>query len=125
MIVAIGVVVAGGTGAVCRYLVDGAVQQRWRGPFPAGTFLVNASGSFLLGLVVGWSVSHVSASSDVRTILGTGFVGAYTTFSTLMYETLSLVRTGARRYAVLNLALTLAAGLAAAALGLWATGGLG
>lgn len=118
----LGVAVAGGLGAAARYVVDGAIQERWRGPFPIGTFVINVSGSLLLGALTGFFIHHVTAPADLMTIVGTGFVGAYTTFSTLMYESLVLLRGGGRRYALANLLGTLVAATAAAAAGLWLGG---
>ena len=122
--IAAGVVVAGGLGAALRYLVDGLVQERWEDAFPAGTFVVNLSGALALGVVTGFVVGHVPISPAVAAIAGTGFVGAYTTFSTLMYESLRLLREGSARYATLNLLVSTAAGLVLASLGLWLGGRL-
>jgi len=112
----------GAAGAACRYLVDGAVQERFDGAFPLGTFVVNMSGSLALGVVVGFFLHHTSAPIEVRVAVGTGFIGAYTTFSTWMLETLSLLRERARLYALANLLGSLAAGMLAAFLGLWLGG---
>lgn len=120
----LGVAVAGGLGAATRYVVEGVIQERWRGPFPMGTFVINVSGSLVLGTLTGFFTHHIAASSDVETVVGTGFVGAYTTFSTLMYETLVLLRGGGQRYAFANLLGTLVAATAAAAAGVWLGGSL-
>jgi CrcB protein len=80
---------AASVGACARYLVDGLVQQRTGGSFPWGTCVVNVSGSFVLGLITGLALYH-SFSSDARFVLGLGFCGAYTTFSTLAFEVVSL-----------------------------------
>lgn len=111
------VLLAGGAGAVCRYLVDGAVTARTRGVYPWGTLLVNLTGSLLLGIVAGVVTKH-GAPGSVGIVAGTGFCGAYTTFSTLAYETVRLAEDGAWRLALVHLA-TLLPGGAAAALG-WA-----
>lgn len=124
MILALLVAVAGAAGASCRYVVDGVVQQRWRGPFPMGTFVINTSGSLVLGGIAGFFVEHASAPADVKTVLGTGFVGAFTTFSTLMFESRRLAQSGSGRYAVWNLLSTLVAGLTMACLGVWIGGKL-
>lgn len=116
---ALGVAFAGACGAVARYLVDGWVQNAWRGPFPAGTFVVNMSGSAVLGIITGWVLARGGAPVEAKALLGTGFVGAYTTFSTLTYESLRLTRDGARGYALLNLTLSMTLGLAAAGGGIW------
>jgi len=114
----VGVGIAGGLGAVLRYLTARLVQRRVRSGFPWGTLLVNLSGCFLLGLsnqllLRGW-LGPTSAL-----LLGTGFVSGYTTYSSFNHETLELWRQRAGLLAVLNLAGTVVGCLAAGALGLW------
>ena len=76
------VALAGGLGAVVRFLVDAAVGGRARRfGMPLGTVVVNVTGSFLLGLLTGWWATH-TADPGVRLVLGTGFLGGYTTIST-------------------------------------------
>ncbi|MFI6849032.1 fluoride efflux transporter CrcB [Kitasatospora sp. NBC_00085] len=99
-------------GAPLRYLTDRAVQSRHDSVFPWGTFAVNAVGCLVLGLVTG-AVAAGAASSQVQLLLGTGFCGALTTYSTFSYETLRLAESGAGRYAVANAAGSVAVGLAA------------
>ena len=110
-------VAAGAIGAPVRYLVDGAVAERAAGVLPWGTFAVNVSGSLVLGLLTGLALYHGLPDAP-RLVLGTGFCGAYTTFSTHTFETVRLVEEGALAAAARNVAATLVAGLAAAALGL-------
>jgi CrcB protein len=117
------IAVAGGAGAGARYLLDGWVQHRVDRPLPVGTFVINVSGSFVLGLLVGLVVAH-GLSPDARLIAGTGFFGGYTTFSTLAYETVRLAEDGSRRLALANVAVSVTAGIAAAAAGLLLTGAL-
>ncbi|MFF2143480.1 fluoride efflux transporter CrcB [Kitasatospora sp. NPDC058190] len=106
-------VVAGAVvGAPLRYLTDRAVQSRHDSVFPWGTFTVNVFGCLVLGLLAG-AVAAGAASSHVQLLVGTGFCGALTTYSTFSYETLRLAESGAVRYAVANVAGSLAAGLAA------------
>ncbi|MQS13006.1 fluoride efflux transporter CrcB [Streptomyces kaniharaensis] len=106
-------VVAGAVvGAPLRYLTDRAVQARHDSVFPWGTFVVNVFGCLVLGLVTG-AVAAGAASPHVQVLLGTGFCGALTTYSTFSYETLRLVETGAGRYAVANVVGSLVAGLTA------------
>lgn len=112
-----GFILAAALGAPARYLVDGAVSDRTGGVFPWGTFAVNATGSFLLGLLVGLGIDH-GFSRDARVILGTGFCGAYTTFSTYTFETVRLLEEGAQAAALRNALGTLAAGSLAAGAGL-------
>ncbi|MDQ6837988.1 MAG: fluoride efflux transporter CrcB [Actinomycetota bacterium] len=120
------VAAAGAVGAPARYLVDIAVQERRDhrtgarsrpGTFPLGTFIVNATGSFLLGLVVGLALHH-GLSPTARAAAGTGFCGAYTTFSAFSYETVRLAEKGLFGPAALNVAASTGVGLVAAALGL-------
>ena len=85
----LGIAVAGAIGAPVRYLVDGLVAERSEGLFPWGTFLINVTGSFVLGVLAGLALYHAFPSTP-KTILGTGFCGAYTTFSTFTYETVRL-----------------------------------
>lgn len=110
-------VAAAAIGAPVRYLVDGAIGDRTRGTFPWGTFAVNATGSLLLGFLTGLALYHGLPDAP-KTVLGTGFCGAYTTFSTHTYETVRLIQDGARATAIGTALGTLAAGTAAAALGL-------
>src|SRR5438094_1999837 len=84
-----GIAVAGALGAPVRYLLDGFVQDRSGGVFPRGTFVINVSGSFLLGVLTGLVLYH-AFPGDVKIVLGVGFCGAYTTFSTFTYETVRL-----------------------------------
>ncbi len=107
-------------GAPARYLTDRFVQARHDTVFPWGTFVVNVIGSFVFGLVTAAAVAgHLDSS--VVAVVGTGFCGALTTYSTFGYETLRLVEDGARLFAVANVALSIGAGLGAAALG-WTIG---
>lgn len=110
-------VIAGAVGAPLRYLLDGAIAERSRGVFPWGTFVVNVTGSFALGLLAGLGLYH-GLSPPLRVVVGTGFLGAYTTFSTFTFETVRLVEEGARNEAIRNAVGTLAAGAVAAAAGL-------
>jgi CrcB protein len=107
------VIVGGALGAPLRYLTDLHVQRRHDSVFPWGTFTVNVVGSAVLGLVTGAAVSG-AVPDQVRLLLGTGLCGALTTYSTFSYETLRLAEEGAALFAVLNVAGSVAAGLAAA-----------
>ena len=110
-------------GAPARYLVDGAVQDRVAATFPWGTFVVNVSGSLVLGIVTGLTLSH--GLGDVpRAAVGAGFCGAFTTFSTYSYETVRLLETREIRSAAAYASLSLAAGLLVAGLGLAVTASL-
>jgi CrcB protein len=82
---------AGGAGAIARYVIDSKVRARWPVEFPVGTLLINITGSLLLGILTGLVIAH-GDSSDLRTIAGTGFCGGYTTFSAASTETVRLAQ---------------------------------
>ena len=113
------VLLGGAVGAPVRYLADRAVQRRRESVFPWGTLCVNVVGSLVLGVVAA-VVYAGSAPGWVLTLVGTGFCGALTTFSTFGYETVRLLEDGARGEALVNAVVSLAVGLAACALGWWA-----
>jgi CrcB protein len=116
-----GLVVAGAIGAVSRCLVDGLVRAPSRRGFPVGTFVVNVSGSLVLGLVTGAALYHGFPHTP-RVWLGTGFCGAYTTFSTFTFESVALLEEGAVGGALTYVAASAVAGALAAAVGLWVAG---
>jgi fluoride exporter len=107
------VLVGGAVGAPLRYLTDRVVQSRHDSGFPWGTFTVNTVGSLVLGVVVG-----AVASPTLTALVGTGFCGALTTYSTFGYETVQLASRRAWLYATCNALGSVAAGLGAASLGL-------
>jgi CrcB protein len=107
-----GIAVVGGLGAIARLLLDGSVSARVGRGFPWGTLAVNLTGAFAFGVLVGAAVS-----GDALRIAGTGFLGAYTTFSTWMLETHRLAEDGRGRPALLNIVLSLGAGVLCASLG--------
>jgi CrcB protein len=114
VLLALGVAVAGGVGAACRMVLDGAVKGRVRVPYPLGTTLINVSGSFLLGVVTG----AAAGLGPWAVVLGTGLLGGYTTFSTASYETVRLAQAGRWRAAFMNGIGMLVLALLAAWLGL-------
>jgi CrcB protein len=113
-LVVLGIGLVGGVGAVARFLLDGAVSARVGRVFPWGTLTVNLTGAFALAVL-----AAATLSDDAYAIAGTGLVGAYTTFSTWMYEAYRPAEDGDLRLGALNIALSLAAGVAIAALGHW------
>lgn len=117
MLLALAVAGAAGLGAVARYLLDQFVGHRVAGDFPHGTLLINVSGSFLLGLMLGLAAHHGLANAPT-TVVGAGFAGGYTTLSTWAYETLALVEQRQYRQATVNVVASAGLGLAAAAAGL-------
>ena len=103
-------------GAPLRFLTDRAVQARHDTVLPWGTFTVNVVGSLVLGILAG-AVSTGGASSGVQLVVGTGFCGALSTYSTFSYETLRLLEGGSRIPAAVNVVGSIAGGLLAAAAG--------
>lgn len=114
------VLLGGAVGAPSRYLVDRWVQTRHGAAVPWGTFVVNVAGCAVLGLVAG-AVSGADGPAWLLTLVGTGFCGALTTFSTFSFETVRLVEQGIARGAALYLGASVAVGLMACALA-WAVG---
>ena len=110
------VAAGGAVGAPLRYLTDRFVQRRHDSLFPWGTFTVNVFGSMILGVLAG-ALLVGAGSTTAGLLLGTGFCGALTTFSTLSYETARLFEQRARLYAFLNIGGTVIAGLAAVSVG--------
>ncbi|HEY4020522.1 MAG TPA: fluoride efflux transporter CrcB [Pseudonocardiaceae bacterium] len=101
-------------GAPLRYLADRSVQAKHDSLFPWGTLAVNVSGSLVLGVLAGFGTG---LPSPLLALLGTGFCGALTTYSTFSFETMRLWEQRARFYAVANVAISLIAGLGAVLLG--------
>jgi CrcB protein len=106
-------------GGVARYLVSLWAADRFGATFPVGTLLVNASGSLLLAFLVVLTTDRLGLGPEVRLLLGTGFCGGYTTFSTFAYETLALVEAGDWAPALLNALASVALSLLGAVLGIW------
>lgn len=121
VLLVLGVALGGGLGATCRLVLDGILKARVRVAYPLGTTVINITGSFLLGVVTGLAVSHL-LPSEWRAIVGVGFIGGYTTFSTASFETVRLAQEGRYGAAVSNGFGMLAGALLAAGLGLWLGG---
>jgi fluoride exporter len=113
----VGVAALGAVGAYARFAVGAWVTERRSGTFPAGTFVVNLTGAFALGLLTGFALDGVALL-----VVGTGLLGAYTTFSTWMVEAQRLGEDGDLAVMVSYLAWSMVAGVAVAGLG-WAIGG--
>ncbi len=109
--------VAGAIGAPLRYLIDGAIQDRIGGEFSFGTFVVNLTASIAVGFVTGLALYHGFPDTP-RIVLAVGVGGAYSTWSSFAYESVRLVEEGSVATALLNLSASLAAGIAAAGLGI-------
>jgi fluoride exporter len=110
----LGVAFFGALGAVARFRVDSAVTARLPSDFPFGTLVVNVTGSFALGVLVG-----ASAAQRVAFLLGTGFLGGYTTFSTWMVESERLGEVGEVAALFRNLWLSMLLGFGIAAAGFY------
>lgn len=102
----LGLGLAGGVGALARFLVDGRVAARLGRDFPFGTLAVNLSGAFALGVLAG-----VALHGDAYRLAATGFLGAYTTFSTWMFESQRLGEDGQMRVGAVNLLVSIGAGV--------------
>jgi fluoride exporter len=113
------VMVAGGLGSGLRYLVGLWAASAFGTAFPAGTLMVNLAGSFLLGLVAPFALSG-ALSVEARTVIGAGFLGGFTTYSSFNQETIVLFTGGAVGAAALNVAVTVIGCLAAGSIGLFA-----
>ena len=114
-VIAIGV--AGALGALARYGLGGLIVQRTARTFPWETFVVNMSGSFLLGFVFTVMTEQLTTAAWLRTAVTIGFIAAYTTFSTLSFETYRLIEDGALALAAANLLGSATGGLVAVYLG--------
>ena len=111
---------AGGfLGAVARYLVSLGVARVWPRPFPLGTLLINVTGSFVLGWFTTWVAARAELDPAWRLLVATGFVGAYTTFSTFVFESDGMLRAGTGLKAIAYMAASLILGLACVRLGIW------
>ncbi len=105
--------VAGFFGAVSRYWVDGVVSRATGGSFPWGTWVVNVSGCFIVGLLTTVLTERFLPHPAVRMAITVGFVGAYTTFSTFAYESVRLGQNGALGLAAVNVVSSIVVGFAA------------
>jgi CrcB protein len=118
----LGIATTGAIGALARYLVDRSVRRRlganprWR-DWPIGTLIINLTGSLLLGFVTGLVLYH-DAPATALLLVGTGFCGGYTTYSTFAFESVGLSARHEQGAAVAYVAVSIAGGLVAAAVGL-------
>jgi len=104
-------------GAVVRYILAVWIGERWGRSFPLGTFIINVSGSFLIGLLMVLFTERFMVNPQWRLLLVVGFLGAYTTFSTFEYETGALLKDGELLIAGLNVVLSVVVGFIALKLG--------
>jgi fluoride exporter len=114
------VAVGGALGAMLRYYLGGSLLSRLAAPFPTATFIINVTGSFILGFFLTLATERVSLSPHLRLAVAVGFVGAYTTFSTFEYETARLVEEREIIRALLNIVLSFTVGFAAVWAGIFA-----
>ncbi len=122
--IALAVVVAGALGAVVRFVVDGAVKWKWPSITPwGGTFVINVTGSALLGVLAGLVIFQGGAPHELQAVVGTGFCGGYTTFSTASFEVVRLAENRQRLVAAGYAGITLTVSVAACAVGLALVGG--
>lgn len=93
-------------GALARYAIGKWIAERWQSSFPLGTFFINLAGAFALGILVTFFAKFLPAYSNLKVMTTTGFLGAFTTFSTYTYESLRLIENGqyyqAFKYVVLS-----------------------
>lgn len=94
-------VLAGACGAAARFILDSFVRPRFATPLPVSTMIINVSGSFLVGVLAG-AVLTARVPIELQTILGTGFLGGYTTFSTANVETIRLIQSRRGGLALIN-----------------------
>lgn len=109
---------AGGLGAATRFLFDGVLRSRMKTAYPWATTIINVSGSLVLGFVIGLTLTHL-LPTDLAAVIGTGFLGGYTTFSTASYETVQLIKQGRYGWSLASGFGMLVLAVAAAGLGLW------
>lgn len=111
------VLLGGGVGALARYLLSSAIMRRFGGTFPLGTFVINVTGSFLIGVLMTLFTERLQPHPNWRLLLVVGVLGGYTTFSSFEYETYQAVRQGAPWSGLLNVAGSVVAGYIAVVLG--------
>ncbi len=109
--------VGGFVGAIARYALAVWIGQRWGRIFPLGTFVINVTGSFLIGLLMTLMAERIIENPQWRLLLVVGFLGAYTTFSTFEYETGALLKDGEWLYAGMNVVGSVLVGFIALKLG--------
>ncbi len=111
------VAAGGGLGSLLRYVVAVAITERFAGRFPLGTFIINITGSFLIGLLMPLLTERFALSQNWRLLLVVGFLGGYTTFSSFEYEAYRSVRGGAHWVALIYLLGSVVVGYAGVSLG--------
>lgn len=112
------VAIGGAVGSVARFLLAVLVQRWSASTFPAGTLVINVTGSFLLGFLMRYALGTSSVTPEVRALLTTGFCGGYTTFSTFSYDSIMLMESGQYGRAGFYVALSVGASLLATVAGI-------
>ncbi|MEO6309934.1 MAG: fluoride efflux transporter CrcB [Leifsonia sp.] len=110
--------VAGGLGAATRFFFDGVLRSKLQTAFPWPTTIINVSGSLALGFITGLTLTHLFPS-ELSIVIGTGFLGGYTTFSTASYETVRLIKQGRYGSSLASGIGMLILSVGASGLGLW------
>ena len=111
------VVIGGGTGALARYVAASAIMTRFGGQFPLGTLVINVTGSFLIGFLMTLLTERFQLDPSWRLLLVVGFLGGYTTFFSLEWETYTAVREGGLWTGMLNVVSSIMLGYGAVWLG--------
>lgn len=111
------VLIGGAVGALCRFGGNIAIMDMFRGPFPLGILVINVVGGFLMGLLQGAIKRSGSPHTLLYSLLGTGFLGGFTTFSTFAIDTFTLYSSGSMLLAALNIILNACLAIAAAGVG--------
>jgi fluoride exporter len=109
--------IGGFVGAIARYWLGSYIGGKMGTRFPYGTFVINMSGSFLIGLILTLLAERTHWNPNLTYLIPIGFIGAYTTFSTFEYETLRTVQDGQIWIAFLNISLSVVVGFAAVWIG--------
>lgn len=107
------VATGGAFGACLRFYLGGSILSRIGAPFPSATFLINVTGSFIIGFFLTLAAERFDINPQLRLAIAVGFVGAYTTFSTFEYETAKLIEDRNYLHAFLNVVLSFVVGYAA------------
>ena len=112
------IALGGALGSLSRYWLGGIIQRAYPGSFPAGTLVINVTGSLLIGFLLRYSLDSAAVSTEVRAFLTIGFCGGYTTFSTFSWEAIRLIEDGDWRRASLYVTASVLLSLLATVLGI-------